>query len=163
MERRGYPPERTLCSHAALPTPGNPERAPFPPRSSSAASCSTCCRRGLLRCAITVSWPLAAAPNWPLYANTLAVSPPSDPWIPPGMAKIGKAPNWTRQPPQPSYVLHVVGPCSDGPFVLENKVPSRHILSPWGRIFLNAPTVNEPSQEPFCLKFQIGVQLQKSA
>ena len=41
--------------------------------------------------------------------------------------------------------------------------PIRHILSPWGRILLNAPTVNEPSQEPFCLKFQIGVQLQKSA
>jgi len=31
---------------------------------------------------ITVSWPLAAAHNWPLYANNLVVSPPSDPWIP---------------------------------------------------------------------------------
>jgi hypothetical protein len=49
------------------------------------------------------------------------------------MAEMGKAPNWTRQPPQPSYVLHVVGLCSDGPFVLENKVPEGAVLLDEGR------------------------------
>jgi hypothetical protein len=61
------------------PCPAISEPAPFPPRSSSAASCSTCCRRGLLRCAI------------------------------------------------------VVGLCSDGPFVLENKVPEGAVLLDEGR------------------------------